>query len=739
VKQTWRIARREFRSYFDHPTAYILLVAFLGLGLFLYFQSVYSDGLATLRPFFDLLPWLFLVFVPAITMRTLAEERRTGTLDWLLAQPVNEVQVVAGKFLGDWLFALVALAGTLPTAAGLLMVADPDPGVMVAQYVGGALLAATMVGVGLFASSTTKNQITAFILSVAVGFVLVLAGMGVVGQTLPTALAAPVGRLSVLTHFDAVARGVIDLRDVLYFLSVTFVFCSLAYFNVTRRRLSDRRGGYRRLQVGVGALVLGTLIFNLLGDRIHGRLDLTRNDLYTLSPGTHQVLAELDDLVTVTFYVSDELPTEVTTTRRDIRDVLEDYRRYSEGMLQIEEVHPEGEGETAEQARSLGVREIRFSVLRGDELQVKNGWLGLVVRYAGDTRVLPVVRQTDDLEYRLTSKIVSLLQEDPPVIAFLQGFGARGAGSFPELTSVLQERYEVRSMDFSGPEVPGLSPDSVRVAVLAAPTEEPSPSAVEALLAYVDEGGSALVLSEGVRVDPRARLPTAVPVGAQLDGLLRPWGVAVRPGVVYDLQSAQRIQLAGEESFDAVQDFPLWPLAIPERDHPAFRIGTRVGLAWPRPLAIVDTSRARPLLQTTEQGGVRAPGTVVTPYVDLASSPDSLGKRVLATVSRVSAARVAVVGDVTFLDPMIVRNNPQNITFASSLVDWLAGEERLIDIRSKDRSPSRLTLESSLQRALLKWLNLAGVPLLLVAVGAIRIVRRRRLAGRGWDPEEAGT
>ena len=121
MRQTWRVARREFRSYFDHPTAYILVVAFLVLALFLSFRSIFTSGAATLRPLFDLLPWLLAVFVPAITMRSLAEERRSGTLGWLLAQPMSEVDLVVGKFLGDWMFVLVALAGTLPTALG-------DPG-----------------------------------------------------------------------------------------------------------------------------------------------------------------------------------------------------------------------------------------------------------------------------------------------------------------------------------------------------------------------------------------------------------------------------------------------------------------------------------------------------------------------------------------------------------------------------------------------------------------------------------
>ena len=122
MRRIWTVAKREIASFYDHPTAYIMVVAFLGLGLFLTFRTIYAAGIATLRPFFDLLPWLFAIFIPAMTMRALAEERRSGTLEWLLAHPLREVEVVLGKFIGNWIFVLAALVGTIPTAFGLLKV-----------------------------------------------------------------------------------------------------------------------------------------------------------------------------------------------------------------------------------------------------------------------------------------------------------------------------------------------------------------------------------------------------------------------------------------------------------------------------------------------------------------------------------------------------------------------------------------------------------------------------------------
>ena len=140
---------------------------------------------ASRRPFFDLLPWLLVVFIPAVAMKSLAEERRGRTLEWLIAQPLTESEIVLGKFLGSWLFVMITLAGTLPMAVGVLLVSEADPGIMVAQYVGAALLTAQMIAIGIWASSITRNQITAFIIGAITCFVLVLIGTPVVQIGLP--------------------------------------------------------------------------------------------------------------------------------------------------------------------------------------------------------------------------------------------------------------------------------------------------------------------------------------------------------------------------------------------------------------------------------------------------------------------------------------------------------------------------------------------------------------------------
>src|SRR5512134_1290125 len=361
MRNIWAVARREVRGYFDQPTAYVLIVAFLGLSLFLAYRSMYALGVASLRPIFDLLPMLFAVFVPAATMRSLAEERRSRTLEWLLAQPLTELEVVLGKLLGDWIFVMIALAGTLPTAIGVLVVSDADVGIVAAQYVGAGLLAAQFVALGLWASSFTRNQITAFIVAAGLAFVLFLIGLPVAQIGLPPMLAGGLARISVLSHFQNVARGVVDLRDVVYFVSTTGLFVVLALGAVMRDRLSHARAEWRRLRVGAAVVALLVLVVNLLGSYLRGRIDLTSGNLYTLEQGTRDLLANLDDLVEVKLFASAELPPELQLQLRDVRDVLADMRGAANGNLLVTEVDPDEDEEARSEAEELGIYPVEFN------------------------------------------------------------------------------------------------------------------------------------------------------------------------------------------------------------------------------------------------------------------------------------------------------------------------------------------------------------------------------------------
>lgn len=734
MRGIWTVARREVRGYFDQPTAYVLIVAFLGITLFLAFRTMYAMGVASLRPIFDLLPILFAVFVPAATMRALAEERRGKTLEWLLAQPVTETQVVAGKFLGDWLFVMLALAGTLPTAIGVLLVSEADAGIVMAQYIGAGLLASQFVALGLWASSFTRNQITAFIVASAVAFALFLIGLPVVQIGLPPVIAGVFARLSVLSHFENVARGVVDLRDVVYFVSTTALFLMLALGAIQRDRLSHGRAEWRRMRLGTGVVVALVLMVNLLGSYVRGRVDLTSGNLYTLEEGTRDLLGDLDDLVQVTLFASPELPPELQLQLRDVRDLLGDMRRASGGNLVVDEVDPDSDEDAAEEASQLGVYPVEFNVLRDDQFEVRRGYYGLAVVYADESHVTPVIQRTDDLEFRLASTIYDMTTMERPGIAFVEGYGAKQATEIPGLTQSLGDRYEIRSVAIAGDSASAIDRDSTEVLVVGGPLQTLDSMAVQRVSDFVEAGGAALVMVEPVLLDPES--PNPLPLTSGLDDFLADRGVAVSRRLVLDLASSERVNMGRQGIFQVIAPYPLWPIAQPASGHAITSGLSSLSLGWAGEVEIRDSVNVQPLWGTSEAGGLHGVGASVLPEQEWDLPEEELRPRALAAAvnppENDTRGRLVVVADASFIEPQFIQQNPGNLAFFANAIDWLARDEALISIRSKNRTPPNLVLDSDLSRNVLKWGNLVGVPLLFVLAGIVRVTGRRRRAEARW-------
>lgn len=218
------IVRRELRSYFVTPVAYVFLVIFLVLAgiLTFYTGDFYERRQADLQPFFSMHPWLYLILVPAVSMRLWAEEAKGGTLELLLTLPVQLWQAMLGKFLAAWLFVGLALALTFPIWITVNYLGSPDNGVILAGYLGSWLMAGAFLAIGACLSSLTQSQVVAFILTALVCVLLLLAGQPQVLDffqgALPRRLVNAVAHLSMLRHFEAIARGVLDLRDLVYFV-----------------------------------------------------------------------------------------------------------------------------------------------------------------------------------------------------------------------------------------------------------------------------------------------------------------------------------------------------------------------------------------------------------------------------------------------------------------------------------------------------------------------------------------
>ena len=230
MRNIWFIMKRELNGYFATPVAYVFIVIFLMLTGFSTFfvGNFFERGEADLYPFFSLHPWIYILLIPAISMRLWSEERKSGSIELLMTLPVSVFDAVIGKFLAAWVFTGLALMLNFPLWITVNYLGSPDNGIIFAGFLGSFLMAGGFLAIGACISATTKNQVIAFVLSLVVSLIFVLSGYGIVldffSSWAPATLVEAISSFSFLTHFDAISKGVIDMRDMLYFASVILIW-----------------------------------------------------------------------------------------------------------------------------------------------------------------------------------------------------------------------------------------------------------------------------------------------------------------------------------------------------------------------------------------------------------------------------------------------------------------------------------------------------------------------------------
>lgn len=739
------VAAREFRGYFDQATAYILLVVFLVANFFFFFRTVLVTAEASLRPMFGLMPWMLLFFVPAITMRSIAEEKARGTIELVLAQPIHESEYLFGKFLGILGFLSVALFGTIAAWFAVSAGGDPHPGPVFAQYVGTFLLCGALVAIGLWASATTRNQITAFIMATTVTFLLMAVNLPIVLQGLPPVVATVAQRLGLLAHHSNITRGVLDLRDIVYFLTVILAFLSLAYLLVQRGRRNPSGASFRKLRVGVVGILAICVVVNLLGRHIRGRWDLTPGGAYTLSEPTRALLGGLNDVVTIRFFASRALPPQAEALKRDVNDLLADYAAAGQGQVLVQRFEPVAGSEEGAEAERLGISAVEFQILGEDEFQARQGYLGIALQYADGLETVPLVQRSEDLEYQLTSGILAMTQSASTVVGLLGGFGGPGHDTdLAGFVSQIGTAYTVVSVDLA--EDSSAIPDSVDVLVVPGPTEPLTPAAGAELRRFVSGGGNLLLLMQQYEIS-ETQMFADTASHPELDALLLPYGVRVADGAAYDMRSNFPVTQESETGQQVQRPYPLWPVSLPVSTHPTVTGLTGIALGWASPLDLsgADTSTVTPLLATSQFGGVLTGMFPWDPSFDWTSIASDLRPRPVAAAvlpresagSPSTGGRILLVGDADLITNRFLAANPENMVFARNSVDWLARDESLIGIRAKQRQAPPLLYSSIAARNAARYMSLIGVPLLLVLLGFFRLMRRRRLAGQVWSATDS--
>ena len=429
MKNVTTIFKREFAAYFNVPIAYIFIIVFLAVNSGLFMTSFFLAGAADMRGFFALLPITLIVFIPAVTMRLWSEDSKGGTIALLHSFPMTSWELALGKFFASLLFYLIALAGTLAIPFMLLILGRPDMGPVLGGYFGAAFLGAFYLAIGIFISGLFKDQIIAFILGMVVCFVFYMVGTDYIAIVLDGWIGGLgsilMGAFGTASHFSSIERGVIDIRDIVYFLSYIALFLWLNAVTVEQlmRRLADKKFAINAV---VGLIVV--FMLNLVVSNMHiGRFDLTSGKMYTVSAAAKNILNKLKDApITVRYYVSpkDKMPAAMKNIEQDVTDLLREFEMVSK-RFKYEVIDPTTDVDMAKTLQGKGIEPFDTRSVEKDAFNIKRIYSALAISYLDKPEeVIPQVvpQNLSSTEYEILARIYRMTLERKPKVVIAAPF-----------------------------------------------------------------------------------------------------------------------------------------------------------------------------------------------------------------------------------------------------------------------------------------------------------------------------
>jgi ABC-2 type transport system permease protein len=573
----YTVFRREFVGYFRSAIAYVFLVVFvlLAIGLPWFLDNFLESDEASLQLFFRYLPWINVLFVPAVGMRLWSEERNSGTWELLLTLPFSTAQAVVGKFLAGWVFVGFGLLLTFPFPLTVAYLGQPDWGPILGGYGMGFLMSGAVLAICSLLSSLTQNQVVAFILGVLGCLVLNLTGWSVFNSilhALPVALADAINNFSFTTHFETARQGLVRFGDILFF-GALIMGALVANVVVLQREATTAVG---RKAAAIALVAASILLVNSLATRLPAQADLTREKFFTLSPASSGLLQSMTSPVQVELYFSGSrkgLPIGLKVFAQRVEQLLRQYERRSGGRVAVKVIDPIPGSRAEEEARRLG---LSSQPLGPDERL----YFGLAVFHGGNRRTIPLVdyRRERLLEHDITRLIAAVQTHHLPKLAIVSSLEVCGSRGMPveqrkiedgtaewQFVRELRVSYEVTDVHPGDETLPG----DTDILLVINPNGF-DPRMIHAIDQFVLSGRPAVVLVDPYNYREVLRDETDGNVlGAEyfkrsdLPELLPAWGIHFAPReVVGDLAFPTEIPVQDNQP---PIPFPVW-ITLPEFD-----------------------------------------------------------------------------------------------------------------------------------------------------------------------------
>ncbi len=663
--------KKELRGFFSSLIGYLTIGVFLVLtGLMLWvFKSdfnILDYGYASLDGLFLIGPFLYLFLIPAITMRSMAEERRTGTIEMLMTRPLSDWTIVCAKVLAAWTLVAVSLLPTLTAYFSVVALGDPvgniDSGSVAGSYIGLLLLGGAFVAIGVFCSSLTNNQIVAFILSALLCAVTYLGFESIYNMSLfGGSMDYFVKRLGASHHYESLSRGVVDTRDVLYFLSVTVLFAMGTRLVLQSRQWGGWKGRKSLLRshlLEIGATVLTIIFVNVIGHYFFLRLDLTSERRYTLSKHTKEMLKKIDEPVLFRVYLEGEFPADFKRLQSETKEMLNQFRAYNSN-IEYEFFNPNSFTDREEQQvfyqklARRGIQPTQIQVetnggvtnqilipaadvfYRGNETTVQ---LLQNQKYVSDADLLN--NSIQNLEYSLSSAIRALSMSKKQTIGFLQGHGELTGPVLYDFQRSLQDFYSLEYVTIDG-QIQSLTAHKQQddstyrfynlfdLLIIAKPTKPFSDKDLYILDQYIMYGGKVLWLIDPLDADLDSLasngqfIATRYPLG--LDEMLFSYGVRINPDIVMDMRCRPipiQVGMVGEKPQFRFRPWYYFPEIVPMSTHPIVRNLDLIKTDFVSSIDLIDNDIKKTVLLTTSEYSRVKNAPAMIDLADAQAEPD---------------------------------------------------------------------------------------------------------------------
>lgn len=591
------IVKREIASFFNSPIGYLVIAVFLIInGLFLWvFEGDYNilnAGFADLSAFFTLAPWILIFLIPAVTMRSFSEEMRTGTIELLLTSPIKVWQLIVGKYLGSLLLIVLALVPTLLYLLTLnsLKTADSvlDYGSIMGSYFGLVFLASGFTAIGLYTSSLSKNQIVAFMLGVLACFIMYFGFEGIARSGLLGGEASWLEQFGMKYHFDSIARGVIDTRDLVYFGFITFILLGFISDRIKRIKKAKRKG---KSTILIPLIVVVAFLF--MRD-FYKRFDLTADGRYSLSEVATNLIKDVDKPILITVFLEGDFPAEFKRLQTETKQLLQEFKAENKN-ISFEFVNPLEDEPNPQQVQqelaNLGIIPAQATVRNGGQTnqvlvypwalayyQDKTVKINLLKNQLGTSTQERVTNSVQNLEYAFADGFSKLVNPKAKKVAVLKGNGQLDDAYIANFFGSLREYYYIApfTLDSVGanPQKTLTDLQTYDLVVNAKPTEAFSDQEKYVLDQYTLNGGNSIWLIDAVQIENDSLFASgealAVPRDLGLTDFFFKYGIRINGNLVQDLYSAPLVLASGQENNTQYEQYPWFytPIVAGDGAHP---------------------------------------------------------------------------------------------------------------------------------------------------------------------------